>query len=225
MKAVILCGGRGNRLRPLTDEKPKPMVEVNGKPILEHQIEFLKKHGISEIYLCTGYKHEVIENYFGDGSKFGVKIFYSKEDEPLGTGGAIRQLRDTIKEPFVLMNGDMITDLDFSEFIRKHLENKTMITTFVYNPTSPWGMIEMSDGLVKGFVEKPKLSQLINTGIHVMSPEIFELLPEKGSLEVEVLPLLAEKLEIAAFKHDGFWKAVETMKDLEEMNKVVKELE
>ncbi len=224
MIGVILCGGEGKRLRPLTNDKPKPMVEVNGKPILEHQIEFLKKHGIKRIYFCTGYKHEVIENHFGNGSRFGVEITYSKEENPLGTGGAVKKLEGMINEPFVLINGDMITDLNFSEVIEKHLRNKKTVTTVAVNPVSPWGIMETKDGLVKNFVEKPKLPHWINSGIHVMNPDIFDLLPRKGSLEQEVLPLLAKDSEIAVFEHDGFWRAVETVKDLEEMNKFLEEL-
>jgi mannose-1-phosphate guanylyltransferase len=223
MKAVILCGGLGKRLRPLTNKIPKSMIPIGGKPILQHQIEFFRKFGVKEMHLCTSYKHSVIEKYFGDGSKFGVRISYCMDKDQRGTAGSIERLKEVISNDFFLINGDTVApDLDLMKLKRFHDKSKRIATIVLVHPTSPWGIVEVKDDLVKSFIEKPKLPQLMNMGLYLMTPKIFSMIPRKGSMEHEVFPRLAIKKQLAAFVYEGIWKDFETLKDIEEFDKLYK---
>ena len=132
MKAVILAGGLGTRLRPFTQIIPKPLLPIGEKSVLEIQIEHLKKSGFDEIFLATNYKSEYIGNFFGDGSRYGVKLEISKEDQPLGTAGPVRLLKDRLPDPFIVMNGDILTDLDYTAFFRKHQQSGAICSIAAY---------------------------------------------------------------------------------------------
>lgn len=215
MKALFLAGGLGTRLKPITDNLPKPMVPIMGKPLLERNIEKLKRHGVDEILLSTCYKPEIIENYFGDGSKLGVKISYITENEPLGTAGAIRNAAKYIDSTFLVFNADILSDIDITEMVRLHRERgaqATIAVTRVANP-SAYGVIEHDEkGFVTAFKEKPKphetRSNLINAGTYIFEPEILNEIPagRAVSVERETYPLLLEKgYRIAIYDRCSYW--------------------
>jgi len=225
IKAVILCGGEGKRLRPLTLEAPKPMLLVQGKPMVEYQIMLLKKHGITDIIMCSGYKHEKVEKYFGNGSKWGVRIEHSIEKEALGTAGPVKQVESKLKDTFFVINGDTLTDLNITDMIKFH---KTLVTakgvlgTLYLAPLpSPYGIVDIdSVGLVEAFREKPLLHQHnINAGWYLLEPGILKYMPKKGSTEAEVFTMLAKEGKLAGYVHRGYWRDIGTVKDFEEVQK------
>lgn len=223
MKALILAGGMGKRLRPLTDDKPKPMISISNKPILEWQIMWLKSHNIREVVLCTGYMSENITEYFGDGEKFGVSIEYSKEEEPLGTGGALMQSEPFLKEhsTFIVMNGDIMSNIDPNSLIL-NLTDELIGTIAVVALRSPFGEIEIKeDGRISRFTEKPILNDhWINAGIYCLSNKIFNYLSSIGSLELDVFPLLAQENKLSAIKQNNVkWRSIDSHKDIEEAQK------
>lgn len=215
-KAVILCGGEGTRLRPLTYEIPKPMVPVQGKPIVEHLIDLFKKYGIFEIVLSVGYLKDKVKTHFGDGSKYGVKITYIEENSPLGTGGPLRLCKDIINETFIVSNGDELKNINIPEMIGKcHKPNNaigTIALTTVQDP-SAYGVAKLDGYKILEFVEKPPRgkapSNLINSGFYVFEPEIFDFIPKgASSLEKDVFPKLAKKGRLCGYPFSGQWFAV-----------------
>ena len=215
--AIILAGGKGERLRPLTDDRPKVMIELAGKPIILWQIEWLKSFGIQKFVIASGYKHEVIEEFLGDGSKFNVEIFYSVEDEPLGTGGATKKAfqHEALKEieDLVVTNGDIITQFDISKMIAIHEKSKPLVTLLLTPYFSRWGIAELDEtDHILGFREKPKLPYFINGGIFVYNRKIENYLPEVGNYETETYPKIPSE-EFQGFKDESFWRAVDMIKD------------
>ncbi|AHC51542.1 nucleotidyltransferase [Sulfolobus acidocaldarius SUSAZ] len=227
MKAVILAGGYGKRLRPLTDEKPKPLVEIGGKPILEWQILLLKRYKISSVYILAGYKKEVLLDWVSrNQERLEVKLAILSESEPLGTGGAIKRLEDFIKEPFYVLNGDIITNLDLDKL--KIKEDTDDVASIALVPLkSPYGIIRVKDNeKIIEFVEKPIIKDYwINAGIYYMKPKIFEFLPVKGDVEKTTFPLLAEKGILSGKTYDNvYWRSIDTLKDYEEAGQEVSEV-
>ena len=220
MKAVILAGGLGERLRPLTNETPKPLLRIHGKPIVERCIENLKKHGINEIILSIGYKADKIKKYFGNGSKFDIKIEYNVEDEPLGTGGAVKDIvkRFDLKENFILLWGDNLADFNIVKLIKSHESNGGMITMTLTKreDVENFGVAKLKKSMIEYFVEKPKReeapSNLINAGAFIVHPSALDILPEgRSNIERECFSLLAEKEKVFAFKHEGYWYPTDTL--------------
>ncbi len=225
MKAFILAGGQGLRLRPLTDDKPKPLVAVGGKPIAEWQLDWLIKNTQLEqaTFLC-GYKWTKLKEHFGD-SYHGVRIEYSVEETPLGTGGAFRKaissamLRD---ENAVMMNGDIVTDLPLARMVAAHTSARSRPTvTLLLTPyKSRFGIVHI-DGKnrVKKFEEKPELPGVwISGGIYVANAgRILSLLPEQGDIERETFPKLVGSGEIMAYPYRGFWSLIDSIKDIQEV--------
>lgn len=223
MKAVILCGGLGERLRPKTETVPKVMLEVKGKPILEHQINFLKKFGLKDIVLLARQQSEKIEEYFGDGKKFGVKIEYSVEKEKLGTAGAVKNAERLIDDDFLLINGDVITNFPLDEL----LEIKGRNVVSLVRPENRFGVAKISNikgktCLVEKFIEKPKMDVWINAGYTVLKKSTLKTFPEKGDIEKTVYVELAERKELSGYLigEEYFWKAIDTPKDLKEANEM-----
>ena len=215
--AIILAGGKGERLRPFTNDRPKVMVELFGKPIILWQIEWLKSFGIQKFVIASGYKHEVIEEFLGDGSKFNVEIFYYVEDEPLGTGGATKKAfqHEALKEieDLVVTNGDIITQFDISKMIAIHEKSKPLVTLLLTPYFSRWGIAELDEtDHILGFREKPKLPYFINGGIFVYNRKIENYLPEVGNYETETYPKIPSE-EFQGFKDESFWRAVDMIKD------------
>ena len=225
MYALILSGGRGERLRPLTDSLPKPMIPVEGKPVIWHQIQWLKAGGISDVVFLAGYRWEAIQEYFGDGSSFGVRVHYSIEDSPLGRGGAIRQGMSSVPEDessLVVTNGDIITaeplKILIDTFDTKIKSNPSHLATIMVVPfVSPYGLVDLSQGNdVEGFREKVQLPYWINGGIYVFARSIEERLPTLGDHETTTFPELAQESRLSALRSRAFWRSVDSFKDLRE---------
>lgn len=180
--AVVMAGGFGTRLRPLTEDTPKPMLHVNGRPMLEISIEKLVSYGASRIFISTHYLPEKIVDHFGNGERFGIPIDYLHEDEPLGTGGALSLLpcRD---DTTLVFNGDILTNLDISMFLAYHLRSESALTIAAtqYSFQVPFGVVSTTDSQVVHIDEKPKFSFLINSGIYFLSPRVFATLPRNGA--------------------------------------------
>ncbi|MCE9616747.1 MAG: nucleotidyltransferase family protein [Nitrosarchaeum sp.] len=213
MKAIILAGGRGKRLRPITDYVPKSLVPLNNIPIIEWQIKYLKKYGVKEIIICTGYKAEMIENFLAMKNNLGVKIKFSIEKTPLGTGGAIKQAGLSINDKsFFVLNGDTITDINLNQLAKKQnsiasIELKTK-----------FGTIETKDDKVTKFNEKKEISNLwMNAGIYHLQKEILKDLPNKGDIEKTVFPDYAKKGKLTTVKFKNIlWYSIDSFKDIEE---------
>lgn len=177
-KLFILAGGKGTRLAPLTDNCPKPMLQVGGKPILEHIVERARGEGIFNLIFSTNYLGNVIEEYFGDGKEFGVNITYVKEESPLGTAGALSLLNEPVNEPLLVSNGDLITDIRYSEMLEFHNSHQSFITvaTRSHEWQNPYGVVLTSGSDVIGYEEKPLSKSNINAGVYVLDPGVLSLL-------------------------------------------------
>ncbi len=215
--AIILAGGLGTRLSPLTETIPKPLLPVKGKPILQHIIENAKMHGIKNIILTIGYKAEQIQAHFGDGSHLGVTISYLIEREPLGTGGAIKKASEGIKTPFLALNGDNLADFNYGEMLQAHQQNNARITMALYpvEDVTQYGIAALEGQRIRKFIEKPKReeapSNLNNAGAYIIEPGVLDMLPEgKSSMEKDCFEKLASQGEITAFIHHGQWFPTDT---------------
>ncbi len=224
MQALILAGGKGTRLRPLTVYTPKPIVPVLNRPFLLYQIEILRRAGIKDITLSLNYQPDKIEQLLSDGADYGVNLRYLTEPSPMGTGGAYKYAENEIRETTVVFNGDVLTDIDISEVVAFHQNKKadaTIVLTPVENP-SAYGLVESeTDGRVRRFLEKPKPEELndlttknINAGIYVLEPGILDLIPanENVSFEYKVFPdlLAAEKGFFAFVMDKNYWRDIGT---------------
>lgn len=214
MKAVILAGGAGTRLRSVVSDVPKPMADINGRPFLECLIEQLKRWNIKDIVLLVGYKAGCIVDYFGDGKKFGVNIFYSEEIEPLGTGGALKQAENFLTEDyFIMMNGDSYFDINFHKLITMITEKKYfgILSLFKIKNSERYGSVIIDeDSRVLRFLEKQKSVDdsyvNVNGGIYALSSKILEYIPpRKCSLENDIFPEIIKNEEIYSFISDGFF--------------------
>lgn len=224
MEAIILAGGEGKRLRPLTEDRPKPMVEVLGKPILQHQIEHLAKHGVRRFVITCHYKWEIIRDFFGNGSSSGTEIVYSVEKELLGRGGAIKEAYRHVlakDRPVIATNGDNLWDVDLDELLKQHTNSKALTTITLVPLRSPYGIVEVEGNLVKDFKEKIELPHWINAGVYAISPEAFEHFPERGDHEDSTFPQFASEGKLSAYLHRGFWKGIDNLKDLSEAEKIL----
>jgi len=219
LPAIILAGGQGMRLRPLTNDRPKPMVQILGKPILEYQVEWLRSMGVEDIVFCCGYRHEVIQRHFGAGEGFGVKVVYSVEEEPLGRGGAVKRAMHRLGEAerLLVVNGDSITTIPLEPLIEYH-DGAGCLATLVAVPfRSPYGVLDLDESnRVRGFREKPELPHWVNAGIYVFEMRVEDYLPMVGDTEEETFPRLAGLGLLAAYKSRGFWRTIDTAKDLQE---------
>src|SRR3989304_3931065 len=207
MKAIILAGGRGKRLKQVTDYVPKPLIPLDNIPIIEWQIRYLKKFGIKDIIICTGYKTEQIENYLRVKKNLGVKIRFSKEKVPLGTGGAIKQAAHFINEKsFIVVNGDVITDIDIKKLKKK------------------FGIMSIKNDKVVNFNEKKEISDLwMNAGIDHLSKNLTKDLPKNGDIEKTTFPDYAKKGKLTHIKFKNiFWYSIDSYKDMEECSKEIK---
>jgi NDP-sugar pyrophosphorylase family protein len=221
LKGVILAGGFGKRLKPITDNVPKPMIEILDKPIIEWQIQLLAKNNIREIIICVGYLKEQIIDHIASGNRFNVKVAYTVEEEPLGTGGALKNTYSLLKdekEGFFMINGDILTNIDF-----KILADKNKTNTLAVVPlNSPYGIVDFDEQLnVTGFKEKPHiLDKWINAGIYFFNEDVFNYLPDKGNIETTALPEMANQQKLKAKKFENsFWKSIDSHKDIEESSK------
>lgn len=225
MKAVILAGGLGTRLKPFTDVIPKPLLPLGEKSLLEIQIEHLKNNGFDEIFLAVNYKADMVRSYLGDGSKFGVKLYYSEEDKPLGTCGPVLLLKDQLKEPFLLMNGDILTKANFKEIYKfalaKQDSDLTIITKEIITPFR-FGNIESKGDYVTGVEEKPNLHFEILAGMYFLKPAIFDLIPEDEYFGIDSLihKMLENDRPITKHLLKDYWIDIGIVDDYEEAKQV-----
>ena len=220
MKAIILAGGRGKRLRPITDYVPKPLIPIKNIPIIEWQIKYLKKFGISEIIICSGYKTKMIENYLNN-KKLGIKITFSVEDKPLGTGGAIKKAGKKIKdESFLVINGDTITNIDLKKLIKK---NNTIASIQL---KTKFGILQTDGNKIIKFDEKKEIENLwMNAGIYHLNKETLKELPTVGDIEKTLFPDYAKKEKLTTIKFtNSKWYSIESFKDMEECSRVIKKI-
>ncbi len=218
MKAVIMAGGEGTRLRPLTSNVPKPMMTLANRPMMEHVIDLLKRHGFDEIVVTLAFMPNVIRNWFGDGSEFGVRMVYAIEETPLGTAGSVRNAMAELDEPFLVISGDVLTDIDLTKIVEFHQAKKAMATIGlirVENPLEFGIVITREDGSIERFLEKPGWGQVfsdtINTGIFVLEPEIFDYIDVDRPVDFsgEVFPaLLRDGKPIYGAIGEGYWEDV-----------------
>jgi len=222
MKAIILAGGLGTRLRPLTFAIPKPLIPVGERPILEILIENLKTYGVTDIYLAVGYRAELIQLYFQDGQRFGINIHYSQEEKRLGTAGPLRLIRDRFRlsEPVLVMNSDIITKLNFEDFYQSHLVEAADITVGIrgHEYIVPYGVVEMEERQICSIEERPKLSFNISCGIYVVNPKIVDLVPQDQFFDMPDLIRGAIKSGHKTFPYQirEQWVAIESLGDLTE---------
>ncbi|MDI1242651.1 MAG: NDP-sugar synthase [bacterium] len=223
MRALILAGGKGTRLRPLTVYTPKPVVPVLNRPFLTYQLDLLRKAGITDVTLSLSYQPDKIEDVLGDGSDFGVKLNFVTEPSALGTAGAVRFAIEGASEPVLVLNGDILTDLDLSTMVQAHTDRKDQITialTRVEDPTK-YGLVAMnSDGSIESFIEKPKdgtfdgSPNTINAGIYILEPSAFDLIPKgaNSSFEYDVFPKALEQgLAFSGYVlDDNYWQDIGT---------------
>jgi NDP-sugar pyrophosphorylase family protein len=221
--ALIIAGGEGERLRPLTDDRPKNMVPVAGKTIAERQLAWLRQSDVTDVVFLCRYKAKVLQEHIGNGSKFGAHVQYSIENEPLGRGGALKLGFGLIPkdEPHVIAcNSDILTDQSLSELLTLH-ESKRAVATLMLAPLrSPYGIVDVADDeRIESFREKPTLPYWVNAGVYVLSREFFALLPDKGDHETTVFPTLAAQSKLFGLKSDAYWRPVDSIKDLAEAEK------
>ena len=219
MYAIIIAGGKGERLRPLTNDRPKHMVLLGDKPILEYQVEWLSENGVTDIVVAAGHLHHVIEDYFQNGARWGVRMAYSVEQEPLGRGGALklayRQVPDS--EPIVIAtNGDNVNTQPLAPVVRQHQRTGAVGTLLLTQLRSPYGIVQQRGNRITGFREKPLLPHWLSAGVYVFSREFFEQLPDKGDHEDALFPRLAAEGRLFGFRSRAYWKAIDTVKDLSE---------
>jgi mannose-1-phosphate guanylyltransferase / phosphomannomutase len=221
MKAVIMAGGEGTRLRPLTSNTPKPMLPIANVPMMEHVVDLLKRHGCDEIVVTVAFLAQQIQTYFGDGSEFGVKMYYAEEQTPLGTAGSVRNAKEFLDERFVVISGDVLTDIDLTKIIESHVARGAMATiglVQVENPLEFGIVITKPDGSIERFLEKPTWGQVfsdtINTGIYVLEPGIFDYIADGRPVDFssEVFPaLLRDGRPLFGEVAEGYWEDVGTL--------------
>ncbi len=227
MKAVILCGGKGTRLRPYTHTLPKPMLRLGRKPLLQYIVEYLVREGVTEAVMTVGHMKEQIIDYFGDGKQFGLKITYSVEENELGTAGSVKNALKKFNagDDFFILMGDQLTSLELKKMMDYHQKNGGVLTMGLKQTGIPfqYGTAEISESNeVVGFQEKPIMQNLINVGIYAANKRVINYLPEKGDFALNVFPsLMKDKRKIVGFVFDDYWIDVGSLHDYEHVNKIV----
>ncbi len=225
-KAVVLSGGAGVRLRPLTNDIPKGLVKVAGKPLLQWVVEWLRDNGVTDLVIGVAYLKEKVKRYFGDGGKFGVRITYSVHTVEGGTGEGFRLAitRYIDSERFFALNGDQITNLNLRRMCQTHESSRALATVGVVHPRLPFGLVLIgSRGYCKGFLEKPVMDTILcSSGIYVFQKEIVRYLPRTGDVEKTTFPRLASKGRLKAYIHKGSFVTVNSMRELEEADQELK---
>ncbi|MCX8197377.1 MAG: nucleotidyltransferase family protein [Candidatus Micrarchaeota archaeon] len=224
MKAVVLCGGKGTRLRPYTYTIPKPMLPLGKKPILSYVLASLKSAGIKEAYLTVGYLHEQIKDYFGDGKKIGMKLYYSVETEELGTAGSVLPLQDKLKESFIVMMGDHLSNLNIKEMIAFHKKKQAFATIALNRKGVPleYGVADLEGERIIRFREKPIVQNFVNAGVYIFEPQIFNYIRPKEDFATHVFPrLLESKLPVYGFVFSDYWLDIGRTTDYEHINQLI----
>ena len=229
MKAVILAGGKGTRLRPYTTVFPKPLMPVGDKPILEIIICQLKSCGLGEIIITVGHLGELITNFFGDGSKLGVNIKYAKEDQPLGTAGGLGLIKEELKDTFLMINGDTLTALSFTGLINYHKRNGAIATIALKKREVyiDFGVVELdSSNNIKGYTEKPTVNYLVSMGVCVFEPRVLKYIKSRERLDFPDLikTLISNGETVKGFVFDGYWLDIGRPDDYEKANREIEEI-
>jgi len=219
MKAVILAGGLGTRLKPFTEVIPKPLLPIGEKAVLEIQIEHLKKFGFNKIFLATNYKSDYIKNFFGDGSRYGVELIISREEKSLGTAGPLTLLKSELTEPFVVMNGDVLSNIDFEKFYNFANEKNTLLSISIKKIIMPYafGNIFFKNDFVTEIEEKPDIITYALAGIYIMKPGILSLIPDDTYFGMDTLikNMLSAKLPISKYELIEYWLDIGRIDDFE----------
>lgn len=219
---VLMAGGLGSRLRPLTDDIPKPMLKVGEKPILETIIESFKHFGFSRFILCVNYKKEIVKDYFRDGTAFGVEIEYIEETKRLGTAGALSLLKEKPDASFFVMNGDLLTKINFEQLLDFHQQNDAEATMCVreYEYQIPYGVIETEEHKLLSIVEKPVHKSFVNAGIYVLNPKVLTIIPHDTFFDMPDLfkTLIESKKKASVFPLREYWLDIGRMSDFEKAN-------
>jgi NDP-sugar pyrophosphorylase family protein len=217
--AVILSGGLGTRLKPFTEVIPKPLLPIGDKAVLEIQIERLKKFGFESIFLATNYKSEYIENFFGDGARYGVMLEISREDQPLGTAGPIKLLKDRLSDPFIVMNGDILSLIDFESLYEFACSKDSLLTVSIKKIITPYafGNIFFDGDFVTRIEEKPDVITYALAGIYVMKPAIMDLIPDNRYFGMDMLmkKMLELNIPIAKYELKEYWLDIGQLQDYE----------
>ena len=227
-RVILMVGGLGTRLRPLTQDTPKPMLKVGNKPILQTIVEKFAEYGFVNITMCVNFNASIIRDYFGDGKEFGVNIDYVLEEKRMGTAGALSLLKERPSEPFFVMNGDLLTNVNFEHIFNYHTLNKATATMCVreYDYEVPYGVVKMNDNKITAIAEKPVQKFFVSAGIYMLSPEILDLIPKN---EFYDMPALFEKLiklskNVISFPIREYWLDIGRMEEYQRANEEYKEV-
>ena len=227
-RVILMVGGLGTRLRPLTQDTPKPMLKVGNKPILQTIVERFAEYGFVNITMCVNFNASIIRDYFSDGKEFGVNIDYVLEEKRMGTAGALSLLKERPSEPFFVMNGDLLTNVNFEHIFNYHILNKATATMCVreYDYEVPYGVVKMNDNKIIEIAEKPVQKFFVSAGIYMLSPEILDLIPKN---EFYDMPALFEKLiklskNVISFPIREYWLDIGHMEEYQRANEEYKEV-
>jgi dTDP-glucose pyrophosphorylase len=220
---VLMVGGLGSRLNPLTMEKPKPLLKVGHKPILETIIGNFSTYGFKNIILSVHYKSQMIENYFGDGSSFGVNITYIHEEKRMGTAGGLSMMKDELNVPFFVMNGDLLCKVNFIHMLKYHLENNTVATMGVreYDLQIPYGIVNVDNHRITSIEEKPTQNLLVNAGIYILENEVLNYIPDDTFFDMPTLfkNIIADKKRTISYPISEYWLDIGRISDFEQANR------
>lgn len=223
---LIMAGGLGTRLLPLTENIPKPMLKVGNKPILETIISQFKNYGFKNIFISVNYKADIIENYFKDGKEFGVSIKYIKENRRLGTAGAIKLAEKYLKNPFFVINGDIITNVNFYNLLKYHSENsyKMTIGSRIYETQIPYGVLNIKNSTVTSIDEKPISNYLVSGGVYVLNPELIKNIPENQYFDITQLidVSISNNEKVGSYPITDYWMDIGKLDDYQKANNDVK---
>lgn len=223
MKAVIMAGGLGTRLKPFTHIIPKPLLPVGEKSVLEIVMHKLKSQGFKEIILAVGYKSDLFESFFGNGSKFGLSIKYSKEKKRLGTAGPVRLVKDRLDEPFLVMNGDILTNMDFSKLKKFHKKNQSDFTLVTKKITLPlhYGVVEKNGNNILNIQEKPVVESEVSAGIYFLNPDVIDFIPPNRTFNMPDLmrALLNAHRNVLAYQLNDYWLDIGQLGDYQQAQK------
>ena len=225
MKAVIQAGGKGTRLRPYTSVLPKPLMPIGARPVIELLLKWLRRNGIKDVHITTGYLGHLIRSFCGDGRQWDLKITYTQEHEPLGTIGPLSLLRDELDSTFLVLNGDVLTDLDLKAFAAAHSQNEGMLTVATISRLLPvdYGVIDRdADGRITRFREKPSLVNFVSMGAYWMDPEVLSFVPSGVPFGFDdlVLSIMAAGKPVYSYRHYGLWLDIGRVEDFHQAQEI-----
>jgi dTDP-glucose pyrophosphorylase len=226
--AVLMAGGRGERLRPLTDKTPKPLLNVGNKPIIEHNIDNLAQHGVDNFFITVNYLAEQIINYFGDGQKKNINISYIKENKPMGTIGSVSLIKEFKNDSILVMNSDIFTNINYEDFYQDFSNSNAdmAVASIPYNVSIPYAILNLEDSIIKSFEEKPSYTFYANAGIYLIKKELLKKIPENCIFHATDLlqTLILEGLKVIKYPIVGYWVDIGRFEDLNKVQEFVKHL-